>query len=51
MQRDVDDLVRHRKRHADDFIAHSRDALQEAQAELDAEANPEAEDQKATRKP
>jgi hypothetical protein len=51
LKRDVEDLVRDSKRHADDFIAHSKDALQEAQAELEAEAEPEAEDQKATRKP
>jgi len=44
-------LVRHSKRHADDFIAHSKDALQEAQAELEAEAGLDAEDRETTRKP
>ena len=51
LRRDIDELVRHSKRHADDFIAHSKDALQEAEAEREAEGGPEAEDREATRKP
>ena len=46
MQREVDHFVRDCKRHADEFVDHSKDMLQEAQAELEAEAGLEA-----TRKP
>jgi hypothetical protein len=42
MQREVDHFVRDCKRHADEFVDHSKDMLQEAQAELEAEAGPEA---------
>src|SRR6266436_9514018 len=34
MGREIDDLVRDCKRHAEEFIDNSKDALQEAQAEL-----------------
>ena len=46
MQREVDHFVRDCKRHADEFVDHSKDVLHEAQAELEAEAGLEA-----TRKP
>ena len=46
MQREVDHFVRDCKRHADEFVDHSKDVLQETQAELEAEAGLEA-----TRKP
>ena len=46
MRREVDDFVRDCKRHADEFVDHSKDVLHEAQAELEAEAGLEA-----TRKP
>jgi hypothetical protein len=45
MHREVDHFVRDCKRHADEFVANSKDALQKAQAEL------EAEEQETTRKP
>jgi hypothetical protein len=46
MQREVDHFIRDCKRHADEFVDHSKDVLHEAQAELEAEAGLEA-----TRKP
>src|ERR1700704_4635182 len=46
MRREVDHFVRDCKRHADEFVDHSKDVLQETQAELEAEAGLEA-----TRKP
>ena len=46
MRREVDHFVRDCKRHADEFVDHSKDVLHEAQAELEAEAGLEA-----TRKP
>src|SRR6266849_7934655 len=45
MHREVDHFVRDCKRHADEFVANSQDALQAAKAEL------EAEDQETTHKP
>ncbi len=45
MHREVDHFVRDCKRHADEFVANSKDALQAAKAEL------EAEDQETTHKP
>ena len=42
MRREVDHFVRDCKRHADEFVDHSKDVLQETQAELEAEAGPEA---------
>ena len=47
MARDVQDFVRDCKRHADEFIAHSKDAIQAAAAEMEGEA----EDQKPAGKP
>ena len=44
MQRDIADFVRDCKRHADEFIEHSKDAIAQARAELEAEEeNGEAE--------
>jgi hypothetical protein len=51
MRRDVDDLVRSCKRNAEEFIDHSKDALQEAQAELEAEGGSESGGQEKSRKP
>ena len=51
MRRDIDDLVRDCKRNADEFIEHSKEALQEAQAELDAEAELDDEDHETLGKP
>jgi hypothetical protein len=55
MRRDIDDLVRDCKRNADEFIAHSKEALEEAlkeaQAELDEEAEPDDEDHETLGKP
>jgi hypothetical protein len=36
MARDVQDFVRDCKRHADEFIAHTKKAIQEAEAEMEA---------------
>jgi hypothetical protein len=47
MGRDIDDLVRDCKRNADEFIEHSKEALEEAQAELEAEAGLDDEDDEA----
>src|ERR1700704_5323383 len=41
MRRDIDDLVRDCKRNADEFIAHSKEALEEALKEAQAELNAE----------
>jgi hypothetical protein len=44
MQREIADFVRDCKRHADEFIEHSKDAVAQARAELEAEEeNGEAE--------
>ena len=55
MRREVDDLVRDCKRHAEEFVDNSKEALREAvaelEAELDAEAGLETEDQEKSRKP
>ena len=45
MARDVQDFVRDCKRHADEFIAHTKNAIREAEAEM------EAADQKPAGKP
>ena len=42
MQREIADFVRDCKRHADEFIEHSKDAIAQARAELE-EENGEAE--------
>jgi hypothetical protein len=55
MGREIDDLVRDYKRHAEEFVDNSKEALREAvaelEAELDAEAGLETEDQEKSRKP
>ena len=51
MQREIADFVRDCKRHADEFIEHSKDAIAQARAELEAEEeNGEAESRGASRK-
>jgi hypothetical protein len=49
MRRDVDQVVRNCKQNADEFLAHSKDAIREAQ-EQEAEAGSDGEDRPA-RKP
>jgi len=55
MGREIDDLVRDYKRHAEEFVDNSKEALREAvaelEAELDAEAGLDTEDQEKSRKP
>jgi len=50
MQREIADFVRDCKRHADEFIEHSKDAIAQARAELEAEEENGAAESGVSRK-
>jgi hypothetical protein len=51
MGRDVEQFLRRCKRNADEFIAHAKDMLREAELESEDDAGPDAEDGATPEKP
>jgi hypothetical protein len=51
MGRDVERFLRDCKRNADEFIAHSKDMIREAEVDLEDDAGPDAEDEATPEKP
>jgi hypothetical protein len=51
MGRDVERFLRDCKRNADEFIAHSKDMIREAEVDVEDDAGPDAEDEATPEKP